>query len=114
MVRDLLVEQQMRHDLGSIAGLSEKPMFDDLCLMLNGNALCAAREDKAMSRDSEINDFAALSLSGVSRMVHGGSAKGGCLWLDESHFHDDEIRAGLNGPCADERAQLAAEGVMEC
>lgn len=95
MVRDPGTEELMRLDLGDIAGLSDKPMFGGLCFTLNGNMLCAAREGRAMYRVGKSNDPAALSLPGVSRMVHGGHAKGGFVWLDESHLEDDEIRARL-------------------
>ncbi|MDS9467140.1 hypothetical protein RGQ15_06080 [Paracoccus sp. MBLB3053] len=97
MVRDPGMEEVMRKDLGAIPGLGEKPMFGGLCFLSHGNMICAIREGRGMYRVGRPHEAAALDIPGSERMVHGGHAYPGWIWLSGDSLSDDKIRARLTG-----------------
>ncbi|SEH54023.1 hypothetical protein SAMN05216228_1002215 [Rhizobium tibeticum] len=69
MARDVGLEELLREELGTISGLSEKPMFGGRAFLLDGNLLCGAREDGMLVRLGKGKDGWALGLPGAAQML---------------------------------------------
>lgn len=90
MARDATLEAAMRQAqltrLPAGANLDEKPMFGGLCWLVDGNMAGAAREGRVMLRVGKPAEAAALTLPGVTPMIHGGRRMGGYVWCEAGAF----------------------------
>ncbi|WP_028745305.1 TfoX/Sxy family protein [Rhizobium mesoamericanum] len=95
MARDIGLEELLREELGTVSGLSEKPMFGGLAFLLDGNLLCGARQDGMLIRLGKGNDGWALDLPGAAQMLSGGRAMQGWVRVGAEIYGDDTIRRHL-------------------
>jgi len=95
MARDTGLEELLREELGTISGLSEKPMFGGLAFLLDGNLLCGARQDGMLIRLGKGNDGWALNLPGAAQMLSGGRAMHGWVRVEAEIYGDDDMRRRL-------------------
>lgn len=95
MARDAGLEELLREDLGERTGLTEKPMFGGWAFMLNGNLLCAARDDGMLVRLGKGNDGRALTLPGIVQMISGTRTVRGWVRADADSYGDDDMRQRL-------------------
>jgi hypothetical protein len=92
MARDPGLEQLLGEDLGSLVGVSEKPMFGGWAWLINGKMFCAARADGMLARVGEANSCWALSHPGVVPMISRGKPMRGWVRLDPVAYGDDVFR----------------------
>ena len=95
MARDVGLEELIRDELGDRPGLSEKAMFGGWAFLLNGNLLCAAREDGMLMRLGKGNDGWALALAGTIRMLSGERPMEGWVRAKAEVYGDDGLRRRL-------------------
>lgn len=95
MARDPGLEELLREKLGPLPGLSERPMFGGLALLLDGHLLCAARDDGLLIRLGKDRDGWALGLTGIAPMVQARRPMTGWVWAREEAYGDDALRARL-------------------
>ncbi|WP_025658678.1 TfoX/Sxy family protein [Rhizobium sp. IBUN] len=95
MARDVGLEELLREELGTMSGLSEKPMFGGLAFLLDGNLLCGARQDGMLVRLGKGNDGWALDLPGAVQMLSGGRAMPGWIRVGAEIYGDDDLRRRL-------------------
>lgn len=95
MARDEGLEELIRGELATIAGLREKAMFGGIAWLLDGHLLCAARDDGMLVRLGKGCDGWALKMAGVRPMINGGRPMTGWVRATESAFGDDALRARL-------------------
>lgn len=95
MARDVGLEELLREELGTMSGLSEKPMFGGLAFLLDGNLLCGARQDGMLVRLGKGNDGWALDLPGAVQMLFGGRAMHGWIRVGAEIYGDDDLRRRL-------------------
>jgi len=93
MARDEALEAWLREALRAERNVSEKAMFGGLARLLNGNLLCASREDGMLARVGAVRNAWALALSGVSPMVMRGRPLDG--WVRAAPNADAETRRKL-------------------
>lgn len=106
MVRDPVMEDVMRKELGGLPGLAEKPMFGGLCFLQHGHMICAIRQGRAMYRVGKSRDDKALALSGTTLMIRGGRAMPGYVWLHDDQLSNDATRARLTAWALDHARDL--------
>jgi hypothetical protein len=94
MARDAGLEELIRADLAGRA-LAEKAMFGGWAWLINGNLVCAAREDGMLARLGKGRDGWALALPGVAPMISRGRVMGGWVRADPSAYGDDALRKRL-------------------
>jgi hypothetical protein len=95
MARDPGLETQVREDLGEEPGLGEMRMFGGLAWTLNGNLLCAAREEGLLIRLGKGQDRWALGLDGVEPLAMRGRPMSGWIWAGPQAYADDALRRRL-------------------
>jgi hypothetical protein len=93
MARDEALEAWLREALRAERNVSEKAMFGGLAWLLNGNLLCASREDGMLARVGAVRNAWALALSGVGPMVMRGRPLDG--WVRAAPNADAETRRKL-------------------
>lgn len=95
MARDAGLEELLKEQLGNRPGLSEKAMFGGWGFLLNGNLLCAAREDGMLTRLGKGNDDWALKLPGIIPMISRGRHMQGWVRAGAEAYGDDALRGRL-------------------
>lgn len=95
MARDEGLEELLREDLGVQSGLTEKAMFGGWAWLLDGNLLCAARDDGMLARLGKDQDGWALELPDVIPMISRGRRMQGWVRAGPSAFGDDALRRKL-------------------
>jgi hypothetical protein len=95
MARDAGLEDLIRSDLPRDPGLAEKAMFGGWAWLLNGNLLCAAREDGMLARLGKGRDGWALALDDVGPMISRGRAMGGWVRAGPEAYGEDALRRRL-------------------
>jgi hypothetical protein len=95
MARDFGLEEQIREELGPMDGLRETAMFGGLAWMLDGNLLCACRQDGLLARLGKGNAAWALAVPGVGEMQMGARKMDGWVRADPDATADDSVRARL-------------------
>jgi hypothetical protein len=76
-------------------GLTQKAMFGGEAWIINGNLLCAARDDGMVVRLGKDNDGWALQISGIVPMITHGRLMSGWVRADAEAFGDDALRHRL-------------------
>jgi hypothetical protein len=95
MARDEGLEHLLRERHGSRPGLLEKAMFGGRAWLLNGNRLCAARDDGLLARLGAGNDGWALARPDMVPMISQGRPMPGWVRTGAGAFGDDALRAKL-------------------
>jgi hypothetical protein len=95
MARDEGLEELLRADLDSVAGLAETPMFGGRAWLLDGHLLCGAREDGMLVRLGKGSDGWALELPGIGPMISRGRPMTGWVRAQPEAFGDDALRRRL-------------------
>ncbi|MCM2502617.1 TfoX/Sxy family protein [Aureimonas altamirensis] len=95
MARDEGLEEILREDLGGMSGLMEKAMFGGWAWLLDGNLLCAARDDGMLARLGKDRDGWALDMPDVVPMISRGRRMQGWVRAGPSAFGDDALRRRL-------------------
>ncbi|NHF72589.1 TfoX/Sxy family protein [Paracoccus xiamenensis] len=95
MARDEGLEEILRGDLGDMSGLTEKAMFGGWAWLLDGNLLCAARDDGMLARIGKDRDGWALDMPCVVPMISRGRRMQGWVRAGPSAFGDDALRRKL-------------------
>lgn len=95
MARDEGLEEILREDLGAISGLTEKAMFGGWAWLLDGNLLCAARDDGMLARLGKDKDGWALDMPDDIPMISRGRRMQGWVRAGPSAFGDDTLRRKL-------------------
>ncbi|MDO5622363.1 MAG: TfoX/Sxy family protein [Paracoccus sp. (in: a-proteobacteria)] len=95
MARDEGLEEILREDLGGMSGLTEKAMFGGWAWLLDGNLLCAARDDGMLARLGKDRDGWALDMPDVVPMISRGRRMQGWVRAGPSAFGDDALRRRL-------------------
>ena len=95
MARDEGLEEILREDLGGMSGLTEKAMFGGWAWLLDGNLLCAARDDGMLARLGKDRDGWALEMPDVIPMISRGRRMQGWVRAGPSAFGDDALRRKL-------------------
>lgn len=70
-------------------------MFGGFAFLLNGNLLCAARNDGMLVRLGKGNDGWALALEGIELMVMGERRMNGWVRAGVAAYGDDALRRRL-------------------
>lgn len=95
MARDEGLEEILRDDLCGMSGLTEKAMFGGWAWLLDGNLLCAARDDGMLARLGKDQDGWALDMPDVVPMISRGRRMQGWVRAGPSAFGDDALRRRL-------------------
>jgi hypothetical protein len=95
LARDEGLEEILREDLGGMSGLTEKAMFGGWAWLLDGNLLCAARDDGMLARLGKDRDGWALDMPDVVPMISRGRRMQGWVRAGPSAFGDDALRRRL-------------------
>ncbi|MGC4026701.1 MAG: TfoX/Sxy family protein [Mesorhizobium sp.] len=95
MARDEGLEEILREDLASRAGLTEKAMFGGWAWLHDGNLLCAARDDGMLARLGKGNDDWALEIADVGPMISRGRRMSGWVRAGPAAYGDDDTRRRL-------------------
>jgi hypothetical protein len=95
MARDEGLEELLREHLVAEPGLTEKAMFGGRAWLLNGNLLCAARDDGMLARLGRDRDGWALAAPGVVPMLSRGKRMHGWVRAGPDAFGDDALRRRL-------------------
>jgi hypothetical protein len=95
VARDAGLEELLKDGLGNRPDLSEKAMFGGWGFLLNGNLLCAARDDGMLARLGKGNDGWALQLPGIIPMISRGRHMQGWVRADAEAYGDDALREKL-------------------
>ncbi|MFG1379125.1 TfoX/Sxy family protein [Xanthobacter autotrophicus] len=95
MARDEGLEELLREDLRSIAGLTEKSMFGGRAWLLHGKLFCGARDDGMLARLGKGRDGWALAMADVVPMISRGRRIQGWVRAGPSAYGDDELRRKL-------------------
>jgi len=95
LARDEGLEEILREDLGGMSGLTEKAMFGGWAWLLDGNLLCAARDDGMLARLGKDRDGWALEMPDVIPMISRGRRMQGWVRAGPSAFGDDALRRKL-------------------
>lgn len=95
MARDEGLEELLREHLTAERRLSERPMFGGWAWLLNGNLLCAARDDGALIRLGKGNDKWALAINGVVPMISRGRTMSGWVRVAPEALADDALSRKL-------------------
>lgn len=93
-MRDEGLEELVREHIGGEPGITAKPMFGGLALLLDGNLLCGMSAGRLMIRLGKGLDGWALEHSGVTRLV-AARPMPGWVFADEDAYGDDDLRARL-------------------
>jgi hypothetical protein len=95
MARDKHLEDLLAAHLRAEPGLTQKAMFGGEAWMINGNLLCAARDDGMLVRLGRDNDGWALQTSGIVPMISRGRRMSGWVRAGAEAFGDDALRHRL-------------------
>ncbi len=95
MARDEGLEELLREDLGTQPGLTEKAMFGGWVWLLDGNLVCAARDDGMLARLGKDKEGWALDMPDVIPMISRGRRMQGWVRAGPSAFGDDTVRQKL-------------------
>ena len=95
MARDEGLEALLNDQLEAQPGLATKAMFGGLAWLLNGNLLCAARDDGMLVRLGKTQDGWALAAPGVVPMILGGRPMSGWVRAAPEAYGDDQLRQAL-------------------
>lgn len=95
LARDEGLEELLREDLASEAGLVEKAMFGGRAWLLQGNLLCAARDDGMLARLGKDRDGWALEVPDIIPMMSRGRRMQGWVRAGPAAFGDDDLRRKL-------------------
>jgi hypothetical protein len=95
MARDEGLEELLRESLEAEPGLTEKAMFGGLAWLLNGNFLCAARDDGMLARLGAGNEGWALEMPEVIPMTSHGRRMTGWVRAGPDAYGDDGLRQKL-------------------
>lgn len=95
MARDRGLEELIRNDLDSLAGITDKAMFGGWAWLLRGNLLCGARADGMLVRLGKGLDAWALQTNGIVPMESRGRIMHGWVRCGPDVFGDDTLRNRL-------------------
>jgi hypothetical protein len=95
VARDQRLEQLLRENLEAEQGLTEKAMFGGRAWLLNGNLVCAARDDGMLARLGKDKDGWALEMPGIVPMASRGRPMPGWVRAGPGAFGDDALRRRL-------------------
>jgi len=95
MARDEGLEELLRAHFGSRPEFQERAMFGGRAWLLNGNLLCAARDDGMLVRLGPEKDGWALATPDVVAMISRGRRMRGWVRAGPGAFGDDALRAKL-------------------
>jgi len=85
----------LNNRLGPESGVAKKSMFGGRAWLLNGNLLCAAREDRMLLRLGKGKDGWAIDHPGVVPMMSRGRRMQGWVHATSEAFGDDVLREKL-------------------
>ena len=105
MARDQGLEELLNEQLEALRGLAQKPMFGGWAWLLNGNLLCAARDDGMLVRLGKGKDGWALDIRGIVPMLSRGRHMQG--WVRA--YGDDALRQKLIDAALDFNRSLPAK-----
>jgi hypothetical protein len=109
MARDPGLEELLNEQLEAVRGLARKPMFGGWAWLLNGNLLCAARDDGMLVRLGKGNDGWALDLPGIVPMLSRGRHMQGWVRAAPEAYGDDALRQKLVDAALDFNRSLPAK-----
>lgn len=95
MARDPGLEELLNEQLEGVRGLAQKPMFGGWAWLLNGNLLCAARDDGMLVRLGKGKDDWALDLPGIVPILSRGRHMQGWVRAVPEAYGDDALRQKL-------------------
>lgn len=95
MPRDPGLEALVHSCLGDPPGLTEKPMFGGLGILLHGNLLAGARRGSLMLRIGPENESWALAIAGVTPVVMRNRRMKGYVRAAPEAYVDDATRERL-------------------
>jgi hypothetical protein len=95
MARDAGLEEWLRELLDEDAVLDERPMFGGLAWLLDGNLVCAARDDGVLIRLGKGKDGWALAMAGIESMTTRGRAMTGWVWVKPETFANEKLARRL-------------------
>jgi TfoX/Sxy family transcriptional regulator of competence genes len=90
MAYDEHTADRVRRAIAHHDGLSERPMFGGLCLMVNGNMFAGIRNDELMLRVGPERFEELLAKPGARPMDFTGRPMHGYLYVASSAFERDE------------------------
>jgi hypothetical protein len=95
MARDEGLDELLREYLEAAPGLTEKAMFGGRAWLVNGNLLCAARDDGMLVRLGRDKDGWALEVPDSVPMTSRGRRMHGWVRAGSDAFGDDVLRRKL-------------------
>lgn len=95
MARDEGLKELLREDLGPLPRLTEKAIFGGWAWLLDGNLLCAARDDGMLARLGQDKDGWALDMPDAIPMISRGRRMQGWVRAGPAAFGDDALRRKL-------------------
>ena len=95
MARDKGLEELVENSLGSMRGLTQKPMFGGLAWLLHGNLLCAAGKKGVLLRVGNENEDWVLEIAGVDPMVMRGRRMPGWVRATPEVYANERLRGKL-------------------
>lgn len=95
MARDEGLEDLLREDLGTLPGLTEKPMFGGLAWLLHGKLLCGASDRGMLARLGRGQEAWALALPDIRPMLSGGRQMQGWVRAGPDAYGEDALRRRL-------------------
>lgn len=109
MPRDQGLEELLNEQLEAMRGLAQKPMFGGWAWLLNGNLLCAARDDGMLVRLGKGKDGWALGRPGIVPMLSRGRCMQGWVRAAPQAWGDDALRQKLVDAALDFNRSLPAK-----
>lgn len=95
MARDPGLEELVSEALGDLPGLSRKPMFGGLGILLHGHLMLGVRDEGLLVRLGKGNDGWALALPDIEPMTGTGRHMPGWVRAGLDACADDDLRQRL-------------------